>query len=87
MGCIGLSGVISLERYCEYDNGQASLRFFYRANQVVRTTLKRPSENTARDFVSAVNLWHKQAVKISYNKCRIATFTRLRTSTVHTHAL
>ena len=84
---MGLSGVISLERYYEYDNGQAALRCFCRANQVVQTTLKRPSENTARDFVSAVILWHKQAVQIHYNKCRLATFTRLRTSTVLAHAL
>ena len=29
------------------------------------------------DFVSAVSLWHKRAVKISCKKCRFATFTGL----------
>ena len=40
------------------------------------------------DFVSAVSLWHKRAVKISYKKCRFATFTRcLRTATALAHTL
>ena len=41
----------------------------------------------ARDFVSAVSLWHKRAVKKSYKKCRFATFTRcLRIATALAHA-
>ena len=40
------------------------------------------------DFVSAVSLWHKQAVKISYKKCRLATFTTCpRITTVLAHTL
>ena len=39
------------------------------------------------DFVSAVSLWHKWAVKISYKKCRFATFARcLRIATALAHA-
>ena len=39
------------------------------------------------DFVSAVSLWHKRAVKKSDKKCRFATFTRcLRIATVLAHA-
>ena len=39
-----------------------------------------------RDFVSAVSLWHKRAVKKSYKKCRFTTYTRLRIATVLAHA-
>ena len=40
------------------------------------------------DFVSAVTLWHKRAVKISYKKYRFTIFTCcLRIATVLAHAL
>ena len=39
-----------------------------------------------RDFVSAVSLWHKRAVKKGYKKCRFTTFTRLKIATALAHA-